>query len=74
MLTVRLSKDIEDRLAALSRQTKRPRSYYVREALTRCLEDMEDAYLAEAEYERHLASGEKAISAEELERQLGLAD
>lgn len=74
MLTVRLPKDMEQRLDILARETKRPKSYYVREALERCLEDLEDAYLAEAEYERFLASGEKAIPADDLERQLGLAD
>ncbi|KAF0234453.1 MAG: hypothetical protein FD177_834 [Desulfovibrionaceae bacterium] len=74
MLTVRLPKEMEQRLEILARETKRPKSFYVRAALERCLEDLEDAYLAEAEYERFLASGEEAIPAEELERQLGLAD
>jgi RHH-type rel operon transcriptional repressor/antitoxin RelB len=35
---------------------------------------MEDAYLAETEYEEFLKSGEQPISIEEMEKKLGLAD
>lgn len=45
-LVVRLEADIEQRLAALANLTGRTKSYYVRESLLRCLEDMEDLYLA----------------------------
>ncbi len=74
MLAVRLPKEIDDRLTRLAKETGRTKSYYVREALLRYLDDLEDAYLAEAAYERFLASREKAVPIEEVERNLGLED
>lgn len=74
MLTVRLPAEINSRLNFLANATNRPKSFYVREALERSLEDIEDVYLAEAALERFRASGEKAIPLEEVERRLGLAD
>ena len=74
MLSIRLPVEMEQRLSVLSKATQRPKRFYVREALERSLEDIEDAYLAEAAYERFKASGEKGIPLEEVERRLGLAD
>lgn len=74
MLTIRLPDEIESRLNTLANVTKRPKSFYVREALERSLEDIEDIYLAEAALEQFRASGEKAIPLEELECRLGLED
>lgn len=74
MLTIRLPIELEARLNILADTTKRPKSFYVREALERSLEDIEDVYLAEAALERFRASGEKAIPLEELERRLELED
>ena len=74
MLTVRLPENLEKRLNQLSLATKRPKSFYVREALERVLEDLEDAYLAEAGYEEFLNSGRPAKSIDQVERDLGLAD
>jgi len=74
MLSVRLPKDLENRLTNLAKATKRPKSFYVREALERSIEDIEDAYLAESAYEEFLKSGEKTIPVEEVERTLDLAD
>ncbi|MDR1685489.1 MAG: DUF6290 family protein [Desulfovibrio sp.] len=74
MLTIRLPQEMETRLNALSDATNRPKSFYVREALERSLEDLEDVYLAEAALERFRAGGEKAVPLEEVERRLGLAD
>lgn len=74
MLTIRLPAELEARLNILADTTKRPKSFYVREALERSLSDMEDVYLAEAALERFRASGEKAIALEEVERRLGLGD
>jgi RHH-type rel operon transcriptional repressor/antitoxin RelB len=72
--TVRLPEELAARLAILARATKRTKSYFIREALERCIEDLEDAYLAETAYEEFLKSGEQSISIEEVERRLGLAD
>ncbi|QLA15112.1 type II toxin-antitoxin system RelB family antitoxin [Desulfolutivibrio sulfoxidireducens] len=74
MLTIRLPAELETRLNILADTTKRPKSFYVREALERSLEDIEDVYLAEAALERFRASGEKGIPLEELERRLELED
>ncbi|KHK00145.1 type II toxin-antitoxin system RelB family antitoxin [Desulfovibrio sp. TomC] len=74
MLTIRLPAELESRLNILADTTKRPKSFYVREALERSLEDIEDVYLAEAALERFRASGKKAIPLEELERRLELED
>lgn len=74
MLTIRLSAEMETRLNVLADATNRPKSFYVREALERSLEDIEDVYLAEAALERFRASGEKTVPLEEVERRLGLAD
>lgn len=47
MLAVRLPEEIQDRLTRLAKETGRPKSYYVREALVAHLDDIEDLYLAE---------------------------
>jgi RHH-type rel operon transcriptional repressor/antitoxin RelB len=46
MVSVRLPKELEDRLAILAKTTKRSKSYYIREAIEKYLDDMEDMYLA----------------------------
>jgi RHH-type transcriptional regulator, rel operon repressor / antitoxin RelB len=46
VLAVRLDKQIEHRINQLSKTTKRSKSYYMREALDRYLDDMEDTYIA----------------------------
>jgi len=68
MLTIRLPEDLEARLNNLAQETKRPKSFYIREAIERSLGDLEDVYLAKAALERFKASGEKAIP---LERATG---
>lgn len=72
MLTVRLSKELESRLDLLARATHRPKSFYIREALNRSIEDMEDVYLAESALEEFRASGEKAIPLEEVMKEYGM--
>ena len=74
MLSVRLHENIEKRLAHLSKVTKRPKSFYVREAIERSLEDLEDVYLAESAYEDFLRNEEKSVPLDTVERSLGLAD
>ena len=52
MLAVRLTKDLDHRLNYLAEKTGRSRSYYVKEALTRYLEDEEDYILALSRLEK----------------------
>ncbi len=72
--TVRLPEQLTARLSTLARATKRTKSYFIREALERSIEDLEDAYLAETAYEEFLKSGDDSLPLEEVERRLGLAD
>jgi RHH-type rel operon transcriptional repressor/antitoxin RelB len=74
MLTVRLPNDLETRLKTLAEATKRPKSFYVRAAIERSLDDIEDIYLAEAALERFRASGEKSIPLEKAERRFAVED
>lgn len=74
MLTVRLPDDIEARLNTLAKTTNRPKSFYVREALDRSLEDIEDIYLAEKRLEDLKAGKSRTYTLNEVERELDLAD
>jgi RHH-type rel operon transcriptional repressor/antitoxin RelB len=65
---IRLPDDTYDRLKALSERTGRTSTYYIREAIEKHIEDMEDLYLAE-EATRQIQRGQsKIISAEEMWR------
>jgi RHH-type rel operon transcriptional repressor/antitoxin RelB len=68
MLSIRLDPDTEERLDQLARETGRTKSYYVREALLRHLDEMEDRYVAIQRLEN---PGER-VPLEELERELDL--
>lgn len=71
MLTVRLPEDIEERLNALAKTTNRPKSFYVREALARSLEEIEDIYLAEARLEK-IRAGKRTVSLEKVMKRHGM--
>jgi RHH-type rel operon transcriptional repressor/antitoxin RelB len=65
-LALRLPREIEERLEALSRRTGRTKSFYAREAILEHLEDLEDSYLAQEALAEHVGSGGRTISTEEL--------
>lgn len=69
MLTLKLPADLEGRLNQLSEKTKRPKSFYMREALIEYLEEYEDAFLA---MDRLNKKNAKFLSTKELEKSLGL--
>jgi len=46
MVSVILPKELEDRLTVLANTTKRSKSLYIREAVEKYLENMEDMYIA----------------------------
>lgn len=72
MLSVRLPKKTEERLAALSARTHRSKSYYIKKALDQFLEDEEDyAALVDA-YEEHLRTKGKSYSLEQMKTELDL--
>jgi RHH-type rel operon transcriptional repressor/antitoxin RelB len=70
MIGIRLPIEIEKRLDALAKATGRTKTYYVREAILEHLDDMEDAYLAEATLERIRLGDERVLSSEEFWRGL----
>lgn len=72
MLTVRLPDDLETRLNTLAKTTNRPKSFYVREALERSLEDIEDIYLAEKRLEDIRAGKSKTVPLEEVMKRHGM--
>lgn len=46
-VSIRLPNDVENRLKNLAARTGRTKSFYITEAITNHLEDLEDLYLAE---------------------------
>jgi RHH-type rel operon transcriptional repressor/antitoxin RelB len=74
MLSVRIPDELAQRFEVLSKETNRPKSYYIREALERAIEDLEDIYLAEARLEDLRAGRSRTYTLEEVETRLGLAD
>ena len=69
MTTIRLSEEIENRLTQLSTLTHRSKSFYIKEALKKYLEDMEDYYTA---VERLVNADAKYYTSDEVKKRLGL--
>jgi RHH-type rel operon transcriptional repressor/antitoxin RelB len=74
MLSVRIPDELARRFETLAKETNRPKSFYIREALERAIEDLEDIYLAEARLEDLRAGRSRTYTLEEVEQRLGLAD
>ena len=74
MLTLHLPETIEKRLDRLAAVTGRSKSFYVREAILKHIDDLEDVYLAEHTIERVRNGQEKVYSSEELEKRLTAND
>ena len=70
MLAIRLPESIEARLGQLAQKTGMTQTALVQQALLEHINDLEDYYLAEARVRKN----RKAISLEDVERELGLAD
>ena len=66
MLSVRLSKDVETRLDALAARTNRAKSFYIKKAIAKFLEDQEEIEWATQAYKEFLESGKKTVSLEEV--------
>lgn len=67
MMSVRLPENIDTQLEHLCSLTKRSKSFYVKEALTRYLEDVSDYYIA---MDRLSRPNRKLLSTEELLKEL----
>ena len=61
---IRLSDDIDQRLKFLASRTGRTVTYYMREAITKHLDDLEDIYLAKQALQR-LEDGEDYVMTSE---------
>ncbi|HBG03990.1 MAG TPA: CopG family transcriptional regulator [Geobacter sp.] len=71
-ITCRVEDEIENRLERLASETHRTKSFYVREAILKSLDEMEDVYLADQVIERIRKGEEKTYSLDEVEARLGL--
>lgn len=69
MIAVRLDKQTEDRLEKLAKETNRPKSYYVREAIKYYLAEQEDYEIALTRLHDHT---DEIISSGEMRERLGL--
>lgn len=70
MLSVDLSKSLEERLEVLANKTGKTKDYYIRKAIFELLEDLEDYNLA-AELSESI---EETYMLEEVEAKFGLAN
>lgn len=67
MTSIRLPEDLNNRLENLAAITHRPKSFYIREALSRYIEDLEDGYIA---LERISSPKRKLLTTEEVLKEL----
>ena len=63
---VRLPDEINQRLVNLSKQTGRTVAYYMREAITTHLDDLEDVYLAEQALEKLRRGKDQRLNSEDF--------
>ena len=74
MIAVRLPKDLEARLDRLAKQTGRTKTYYVREAITDHLDELEEIYLAQRVLERVRSGKEDTVNLDDMIVQYGVDD
>lgn len=72
MLSVRLDKEMERRLDALAQKTNRAKSYYVKKAIGKFLDEQEEIEWASLAYQEFLQSGKKTYSYEQVIKELKL--
>lgn len=70
--SVRLPDETEKRLTALALETGRSKAFYIREAILKYIDEMEDVYLAEKRIEDMKRNGDQTIPLENLMEQYGL--
>jgi len=73
-LSIRLPDDLEDRLKRLAARTGRTKSFYITEAITEHLEDLEDLYLAEQRLTDIRAGRTQPVPLADVMKQYGLED
>ncbi|MGB8261642.1 MAG: DUF6290 family protein [Terracidiphilus sp.] len=73
-VSLRLPDELRARLDRLAKRTGRSKTFYMIEAISEKLDDLEDYYLAHEAARRIHAGEERTWTLEEVERELGLAD
>jgi RHH-type rel operon transcriptional repressor/antitoxin RelB len=73
-VSLRLPEELRARLERLAKRTGRSKTFYLIEAITEKMDDLEDLYLADEIARRVRAGKEKTWSLDEVERELGLDD
>ena len=73
-VSLRLPEDLKIRLEKLSKRTGRSKTYYMVEAISEKLEDLEDLYLAEERTRALRAGRSRTYTLDEVEKHLGLTD
>ena len=73
-VSIRLPEDLKSRLEKLAKATGRNKTYYMLEAISEKLEDLEDLYLAEARTLALRAGRSRTYTQEEMEKRYGLGD
>ena len=73
-VSLKLPDEVVDRLDNLAKLTGRSKTFYMIEAITEHLGDLEDLYLAEQRLIDLKAGRSKTHTLEDVERALGLAD
>lgn len=73
-ISVRLPKELSDRLNNLSKQTGRTKTYYIQEALEDKVGELEMIYLAQKRDEDIRAGRSKTSSLDEVIAENGLSD
>ncbi|ENO90944.1 RelB protein [Thauera sp. 28] len=71
-LSIRLPGDVEKRLKSLAARTGRTKSFYITEAITEHLEDLEDLYLAEQRMIDIRAGRTQTVPLAEVMKQYGM--
>ncbi len=73
-ITVKIPDDMAEFLGKIAAEEERSKSYYIRKAIARYLEDMADIRSAKKALAQHKKDGGKTVSLEEVMRRNGLED
>jgi len=74
MISIRLSPELDARLDALAKKTSRTKTFYIREAITEHIDELEAVYLAVQRREDVRSGRTGVVSLAELKAEYGLDD